>query len=174
MKKAFALGAMALVFTGATTIAFAQETKPIGLSIRAGIFWPTQARAKAAGKTWFGGGVEYKLGDLKLAEAGSTLSSSYSVSVDLYQKGSWRNVPVLLNYIGRSSEGFYFFGGAGVGFARTINAVNVKKNSTAFAYQLGVGYDLNKSKMPIFLEAKYIGSSKSDLNGFGVFAGIRF
>ncbi|MBS1705730.1 MAG: outer membrane beta-barrel protein [Armatimonadetes bacterium] len=155
--------------------AFAQETKPLGLSVRAGIFLPTQKTTKnAAGKQWFSGGVEYKLGDLSFANENKMYSASYSISADLFQKKDYRNIPVLLNYVGRTADGFYYTAGAGVGFVRELDATNRKKSSTALAYQAGIGYEFTKSAMPLFVEAKYIGSSKSKLNGFGVFVGVRF
>jgi hypothetical protein len=53
----------------ATAISPAQESKPVGLSVRVGIFWPSSNTAKAEGKTWIGFGAEYKLGDLNIVRA---------------------------------------------------------------------------------------------------------
>ncbi len=161
------------------TVAMAQGTKPAGISLRAGIFWPTDSVTKNAGKTWFGGGIEYKLGDLKFANSATDYSAQYSISADWYEKSDYRNIPVLINYIGRTKE-FYYFGGVGVGFTREtiFNAAGTRtgtQTKTALAYQAGVGYDFGSStQTPVFLEAKYVGSSRTKLNGFGVFVGVRF
>ena len=67
MNKTVAVAALAVVAAAfIVTPAQAQEIKPMGLSVRAGIFLPQKDLAKNAGKQWFSGGVEYKLGDLKI------------------------------------------------------------------------------------------------------------
>lgn len=173
MNKALALAALTTMVAASATTVLAQETKPIGLTARVGVFFPTQDNAKNAGKQWFAGGVEYKLGDLKLPNMSTDYAAYYTVSVDLYSKGDFRHVPVLLNYVGRLQEGIYYFAGAGVGFEREP-IVGGKKNNTAFSYQAGAGYEFTKSSLPLFVEAKYVGCSKSSVNGFGVFVGARF
>lgn len=173
MKKVYtvfgiALGAMIV------TPAFAQEAKPLGLSARIGMFYPSNDKAKKAGKQWLSGGLEYKLGDLKFASGNSKYSAGYSISADIMQKKDYRNVPILLNYVGRLEGGVYYSGGAGVSMVRELTTGGNKKNSTAFGYQVSLGYEFSKSAMPTFIEAKYFGSSKSHLNGFGIFIGARF
>jgi hypothetical protein len=156
-----------------TTSAMAQESKPMGLSVRGGLFFPGADTAKKnGGKQWLGLGVEYKLGDLKYAGENSSFSASYSVSVDYYSKKDFRHVPVMLNYIGRTG-GIYYFAGAGLGFTKEKETAGTKSR-TGFSYQAGVGYEFNRGANPVFVEAKYIGSSRSNLNGLGVFVGIRF
>ncbi len=174
MKKAFIYAAaLAIVGGSLTTTSFAQETKPLGLSVRLGMFWPNMDQAKKAGKTWFGGGVEYKLGDLKYPSEGSNMSASYSISADYYQKNDFRHVPILINFIGRSDT-MYYFAGAGIGLTREKDKLGNRKNNTGFGYQVGIGYEISKAQAPIFVEAKYVGNSRSEVNGFGVFVGIRF
>ncbi len=173
MNKVIVVAALVGVFSAG--IANAQESRPLGLTLRAGIFFPNSDAAKRnAGKQWIGGGAEYKLGDLQFANEGNSYGASYSISVDLYQKKDFRHVPVLLNYVGRSNQGIFYTAGVGVGFARELNSLNQKKNHTTFSYQVGVGYEFTKSQVPVFIEAKYVGSSRNRLNGYGIFAGIRF
>ncbi len=165
----------ALVVAGSTMMAgnaYAQETKPLGLSVRAGFFLPTNRAAKNAGENWLSFGLEYKIGDLKFGPTNPGYVNSYSISVDYYNKGDFRNVPVMLNYIGRG-ETIYYFAGAGVGFSRLTIGTNVL-NSTDFAYQMGIGYEIMRGKTPIFFEAKYVGSGESRLAGWGLFVGTRF
>lgn len=173
MKIKFAFASIIAAAAFSAT-AGAQEVKPMGLTVRAGAFFPTEARGKAVGKTWFGGGIEYKLGDLNFSGSPEGMSGEYSISVDYFNKGNLRNIPVNLNWVGRS-QGIFYTVGAGVGMTRTVTAAAVRQNRSAFSYQVGVGYEFNKGTgTPVFVELKYIGSSKSQLNGWGAFAGIRF
>lgn len=162
------LGAVSLV-----AIAPAQESKPVGLSVRVGLFWPSSNIAKSEGKNWISFGAEYKLGDLKFGNNQPGYSSSYSVSVDYFAKGDFRNTPILVNYIGRKDQ-FYYLAGAGIGLTRVRESLNNVESHTEFAYQIGVGYDFTQGNAPLFAEVKYIGSSDSRLAGFGAFVGIRF
>ncbi len=160
---------------GMMTAAFAQESKPLGLSVRGGPFFPSMKKAKTdSGKQWIGVGVEYKLGDLQYGSTGKAYSASYSISADLYQKKNYRHAPVMLNYIGRMQDSIYYTAGAGVGFVRELDNTNNRKNHTTFSYQIGLGYEFSKSQVPLFVEARWIGSSKNSVNGWGVFLGARF
>jgi hypothetical protein len=163
---------MGLLAVTASMIGFAQaqETKPIGASMRLGIFYPAESQAQAAGKSWFSYGFDYKLGDLKYG--GTGYSASFGLSVDFFNKGGFRSVPVNLNYIGRVDK-YYYFAGAGVNFGKVRDG-STFESKTAFGYQLGMGYEFSKMQMPLFAEVKWIGSSESQLAGWGVFAGIRF
>ncbi|HRI44896.1 MAG TPA: acyloxyacyl hydrolase [Fimbriimonadaceae bacterium] len=165
------VSAAALVAAAAT--APAQQTKPVGLSVRIGLFWPSSERAKSAGKNWFAFGVEYKLGDLKFSSRSPGFSSSYSISADLFSKGDFRNTPVLVNYIGRK-DNLYYTAGAGIGFTRIRETASEVETHTEFAYQIGVGYEFLSQNLPLFAEVKYIGSSDSRLAGFVAFVGVRF
>lgn len=161
-----ALGA-SLIFAGAASVQ-AQESKPIGLSIRAGLFFPQNGDARdAEGSSWFAGGVELKVKDVNWKGMGEGYNGHLSVSLDTIGKGDVKNVPLLLNYTARANE-WYYTAGLGVSFSAFDG-----NDRTRLAYQLGVGYDFTQGKTPFFLEAKYWGSSKSEFTGFGVYAGIR-
>ncbi|HVL38596.1 MAG TPA: hypothetical protein VM328_04310 [Fimbriimonadaceae bacterium] len=155
----------AACFTAATP-ADAQVTQSSGISLRAGLFFPSDSAARDEGASWFAFGADYRLGDLQLGMTPG-YTAHLSLSADVFSKGDYRNVPVLLNYVGRTSE-FYYSAGAGFGFGRVAGEAR-----TRFAYALGVGYDFMQGAMPLFAEAKYFGSSDSALNGFAVFVGIR-
>lgn len=161
----------ALLIAGAATQAAAQESKPMGLSIRAGLFFPSDSAARDEGKTWFAFGGEFRLSDLQLGAADPAYTAHLSVSADFFGKGDYRNVPVLLNYVGRTNE-LYYSAGAGLGFARLPSGTGTE-DKTRFAYQLSIGYDFQQGRNPFFAEAKYFGSSESALSGFGVYIGMR-
>lgn len=168
MKKfgVAALGA-AMVLAGANS-AWAQESKPVGVSVRVGLFFPSNGDVRdSEGPSWFVGGVELKVRDVNWKGMGEGYAGHLSVSADLLGKGDVKNVPILLNYVGRRNEWFYT-AGVGVSFS-SFNG----DDRTRMGYQLGVGYDFTQGKTPFFLEAKYWGTSKSEFNGFGVYAGIR-
>lgn len=153
--------------------AFAQESKPVGLSAKVGLFWPGNSDARDAGRTWFSFGLEYKIGNIKFSSESPGYSSAYSISIDYLTKGDFRNTPVLLNYIGRK-DNMYYVAGIGVGFTK-VRVNNTETSSgTDLAYQFGIGYDFNQGSTPMFVEGKYIGSGESRLNGFAVFVGVRF
>jgi hypothetical protein len=169
-SMAAALGT-AIIFAGAVS-AYAQETKPIGLSIRAGLFFPSNGDARdAEGSSWFAGGLEYKIRDFTVAGLGEGYLGSISLSVDTLGKGDVKNVPVLLNYVGRKNELFYSVG-LGANFS-SFDDGSGGDSRTRLGYQFGVGYDFQHGKTPLFLEAKYWGCSKSQFNGFAIYAGIR-
>lgn len=159
--------------------ATAQETKPMGLSVRVGIFMPTQSEARDLGSNWFSGGLEYKIKDLGFGIGDPSASTSLTVSVDFMGKGQFQHVPVLVNYVGRRNE-IYWTVGAGVGLVRADEVVSIglpvmreTKSSTSFAYQFGVGYDFQQGRSPVFIEARYFGSGKNAVNGLGIFLGMR-
>lgn len=157
----------------ASGLVHAQETKPIGLSARVGIFWPSAEDARRSGKNWFIGGLEYKLGSLRTGMMDPGFNSYYTVSADYYSKNDFRAVPILLNFVGRRDQWYYT---AGVGIAPTKARLNTlrTRNSTEFAYQIGVGYDFVKGATPVFVELKWLGNGKSKLNGFATMVGVRF
>jgi hypothetical protein len=168
MKNLATLSLAAVVTLGAFSFASAETVKPIGASVRGGLFFPSSSSAKDVGNNWFGFGVDYKVKDLNFGNSEPGFSSSLSVSVDWYGKNDFTNVPVLLNFVGRK-DAFYYSAGAGLGFAKIPG-----ESKTELAYQFSVGYDFVQGQTPAFLEARYLGSGRSDLNGFGIYAGIRF
>ncbi|MCE9558901.1 MAG: outer membrane beta-barrel protein [Armatimonadetes bacterium] len=171
MKKIISLSLIVVCVS-----AFAQESKPVGLSARIGLFLPTAQAAKNAGKQWFGFGLDYKLGDIKYAKEGDSSSASYGISLDYINKNDFRMVPVTYTYTVRTQEGFYYKAGLGVAMIKEprTGATPGTDSKTAFAYQLGVGMDVKAVSMPAFVEVKYFGSSRSNLNGLGAFFGVRF
>jgi hypothetical protein len=172
MKSITTIMATALL-VASSTVTFAQETRPMGLSLRFGAFMPSERLAKDEGETWFGGGVEYRIQDLAMGENGGA-AGQLSISLDYFNKGDFTRVPLLLNYTARMEQ-FYFIAGAGVDFAeyRTVRGAPTKSR-TEFAWQAGVGFDLAKGPTPVFVEAKWLGSQREVLNGWGVFVGVRF
>jgi len=163
---AAAVGA-AIVFAGAAS-AHGQESRPIGLSLRAGLFFPSNGDARdAEGNTWFVGGAEFKVRDFTLKGMGEGYLGSLSLSVDTIGKGDIKNIPVLLNYVGRKNE-FFYSAGLGADFSSFDG-----DSRTRLGYQFGIGYDFQQGRTPLFLEAKYWGTSKSEFNGFAIYAGIR-
>ncbi len=171
----------------------AQEVKPVGLSARAGLVFPTSAYARDLGRTWFGIGLDYKLTDLSMG-VDSALPTKLSLSVDWYGKGEATAVPVLLNITGTSANGWYYSAGAGISFTNDENNVTTgggtiatgegpgggtattrsAQRRTNFAFTLAVGYNFSTVATPVFMEARFFGHSRSELNVFGVYVGVRF
>jgi hypothetical protein len=150
------------------TCAVAQEIKPVGLSIRAGLFMPTDSNTRATGNGWFAAGVEYKV----MERATLTGMDRVTVSLDYAARNNFRVVPLLANYV-RDMGGFYMTAGIGVSFTRRPLAGGVEDRAR-FGYQLGVGHNFATSQFPLFVEAKFFGNERSEMNGFGVYAGVRF
>lgn len=170
ISKVAALAAVALAVA---VPAMAQEVKPLGLSVRAGLFLPQSGAGKDQGKQWFGFGASYKIKDMEFGTYDRGYASQLDVSLDYYSKGDLSSMPVLANYVMRQNQIFYSVG-AGVSFAKVYDNRPNTKNRMLFAYQLGVGYDFVQSQTPFFVEAKYFGTTKSELNGFGLYVGARF
>jgi hypothetical protein len=143
------LGA-ALVFAGAAS-ASAQETRPIGLSLRGGLFF-------GDGDTNFAGGAEFKLKDVNWEGTGSGYTGSITLSLDTL--GNDR-MPLLMNFVARNAE-WYWTGGAGVVFGG---------DNAKLGFQLGAGYDFVRGSTPLFVEGKYWFGG--DSNGLGVYIGVR-
>ena len=172
MKK-FSTILLVVLSCGLAATALGQYKKPSGVSIRGGMFFPSAAAAQAAGHTWFGVGLDYKLRDLGYAAGMSGFDRSYSISIDYYGKGDYSNVPVMMNYVARGDR-FYYGAGAGLGFAQTPDGSGGTKTNTEFVYQLSLGMDFQQGMTPVFVEARFFGSAESLVNGFGVYAGMRF
>lgn len=170
-RTLFSLGSVLALGAALSTGAIAQETKPVGLSARLGFFFPSSSDAQDAGKNWLGLGVDYKLGDLR-AGAKAGYVASYGVSVDYFNKGDYRSVPILLTYYGRQ-ERFYYLAGAGVSLNK-VPSGSGSRSETEFAYAVGVGVEFSRFNQPLFAELRWLGNSESSLSGWGVFVGIRF
>ena len=156
-------------------VAPAQTSKPIGLSVRAGLIWPTSGFGRDQGRSWFGLGGEFKLKDSTFGVNDRASTGMITLSADYYGKGAASSFPILLNYVGMNNEIFYSFG-AGVAFNRdeqVVAGLVQGRNKMDFAYQIGVGYNFQQGQNPLFVEAKYFGSGNSNLNALGVYIGIR-
>jgi len=170
MKKILTTMVGAALLAGAAVPAFAQEvnTKPVGLSVRAGLFFPTDRGIRDVSDTWIGGGVDYKLP----WSIGHVSPNNYlTVSLDYAAKNDFRVVPILVNYVVRRGA-LYGFGGAGVSFARRPLGADFE-DKIRFGYQAGLGWDIQQGEHPIFLEGKFLATDLSQLNGFGVYLGFR-
>jgi len=161
----------AALLAGAAVPAMAQESRPIGLSLRAGLFLPTDRGLRDVGDSWFAAGLDYRLRDFGVS-ATTGQQTSLTLSLDYASKSGFRTVPILVNYQIRRNE-LYFFGGIGLSATRIATAGG-SDDKTRFAYQLGVGYDFQRGNTPLFVEGKFLGNERSELNGFGVFVGVRF
>src|SRR5690349_7123651 len=95
-----------MLFAGAASV-HAQESKPVGRSIRVGLFIAANSDARhSEGNSWFVGGVELKVKDVTWGGMGEGYNGHLSVSADFITKGDFKNVPILLNYVGRKDEWF--------------------------------------------------------------------
>ncbi|MCX7799330.1 MAG: hypothetical protein N2109_03200 [Fimbriimonadales bacterium] len=169
MKALTGIVAAAALF-GFSGAAFAQETKPIGLSVRIGGFFPQTSDAKDEADVWFAAGLEYKLSDLNLGQT-EGYTSHLSLSADWYESGDFRGLPVLVNYVGMKNQFFYSVG-AGLSFAKWVGRNGTDEDSI-FAYSVAIGYQFQQGQTPAFVEARYFGNEKSDLDGFVFSVGVR-
>jgi hypothetical protein len=152
-----ALGALALP-------AAAQSSKPIGLSIRAGIDFPTSGGNNNT--ILFGAGLELNLSNLNPSSMGLSNAGHISFSADYYGKNNAYVLPFLLNYVGTANE-FYYTLGAGIAYSAAVN-----KNWN-FGYSAGIGINFSQSQTPLFLEGRFWGNSDSRFNAIGVYLGVR-
>jgi hypothetical protein len=140
--------------------------KPIGVGIRAGAFLPTDSSAKSAGDAWLDFGLDFNLHQL-------SPTSSLVVSADYAFRDDFRSLPLLVNYVVRTGP-VYLLGGVGGNFSRIARSNGSTDDKGTFAYDLGIGYDVLKNGgSPIYVEGRFFGNSKTELNGFGVFVGVR-
>ena len=160
------LGAIAL--TAAAIPAHAQSSTPTGLSLKAGVLWPTDSGVrKATADTWFTAGLEFRFKDMPVTDP--KMKSHLSISADYASHGSDNIIPVCVNYVGEQDQTYWLIG-AGWAFLHAPGS-----NESKFAYQAGLGYNFdNKGQNPLFIEARYVGTSQSHANGVIVDVGIRF
>ena len=174
MNKAFTTMVAGALIAGAAVTATAQAPVPTGLSVRFGLFTPTSATAQQESASWVAGGIDYKLKALSSGSSSLVRRLELSLSLDYAGKGDFRSVPLILNVTFFKKGPIYAFAGPGIGFVRHDLAVGDTEDKTEFAYDAGVGITFSDSATPIFVEAKWMGSGLSDLNGFGFFTGFRF
>jgi hypothetical protein len=167
MNRSVFMGALIAVTALAPLVASAQSHESTGVDIHAGIFFPFGSAARQNATGWLAYGANYRL--LSLTNGHSTTHSSLSVSADYMGQSGWSHAPILLNY-NMGSGSVFFSGGAGVGFATEPTG-----SGTDFAYQLSVGYNFpSTSDATFFVKAQYWGSDRTELDGAGVYAGVRF
>ncbi|MES1227622.1 MAG: hypothetical protein ABUL72_03070 [Armatimonadota bacterium] len=165
--KAVVVGCAVL---GGAASAMAQ-TKAQGLSFHVGQFFPQSALARDwEGGRWFLAGIDYDVTG-KYNFFGQSMGTS--ISADIYSKGSFTAVPIMIN--GTQRNGRTFMGlGAGVSFIHRKDDQGMSFAETQLGYTFFFGIDLQTSEHPLFLQAKYYGNSRPDLAGFGVSIGTRF
>jgi hypothetical protein len=149
--------------------AFAQESKPLNLSLRFGNFRPQFSDARRADAEWSSIGIESRWRNLGVSSSNPGQSSYLTLSLDSFGASDWRSTPILLNYVARSNE-LYFTGGAGFFLVEEPR----ESDGARFGFQIGAGWDFLTGKTPLFVEAKYfITTSNDHFNGFGIFLGVR-
>jgi hypothetical protein len=163
-----AVGACLVVMAAA--VAAQEPMKPVGVSVKAGVFLPTDSNTRRGGSGWFAAGVEYKFWERPAMAAGQT--DTLSVSLDYASRNNYRVVPLLVNFT-RHNGPIYFTAGIGASFSRRPVATGVE-DRTRLGYQVGVGYEFQTSQFPLFLEARFLGNDRAELNGLAVYAGVRF
>lgn len=163
MRTVFALAGAVCAFVAAN----AQQ--PLGVLVRAGLYFPSSGTGSSLGTSWFTAGAELDLFKLKVAGVGP-VSSRITVSVDTYTKGGGSSVPILLNYVGQADR-IKYSAGAGVSIA-DLPGFN---SSVRFAYQLSLGYELPAVGFPLLGEVRFFGVNGvgSALDGFAFTVGIR-
>ena len=139
-------------------------------TIRIGAFQPLQdATRNATSNTWFAGGVDYKLGNAKLLNLSQGV---WSLSLDYTERQNFRNMPIMLNFV--SGKQVYWSVGVGAGFDRFVQDDGNTNERIRFAYGASIGYNFQNTEIPLFVEAKYLGSEQPRVGGFGVYLGFRF
>jgi hypothetical protein len=159
MKKAFTAAVVGVLALGAAVPAFSQE-KPTGFDARIGLYGPTDQNFKDVNDAWVAFGADYRL----THRGGFAIAASF----DYAGKGEDRLVPITLNLILRRHKA-YAFAGAGIGFIKDNG-----NDLTSLAYEAGIGWDFTTGPDSVFIEAKYLGSSDANVNGVGVYLGVRF
>lgn len=171
MKQAWMFGALVAALVVPTATVQAQESSSMGMSFRVGLFYPADSQTQLVGKNWTSFGVDFKWRDIGTSADG--VKTRLQFSADYLQKGDYRSIPVTLNLIGDTGQ-LYYFGGAGASFTKLRNTDNKLEDEVRFAYQAGLGYKFSNYKVPVFIELKWMGTSESRFNGWGVFAGVKF
>jgi hypothetical protein len=154
------------VIAAAASLSSAQGYKPVGVDVRVGDFLPTDSGTQGVGNSWLDFGLDFELHRL-------SPSAHLAVSFDYAYREGYRSMPLLLNYVIRRGPA-YVLAGVGGNFNVVPQSDGSTYTQTTFAYDLGIGYDfLHNAGNPIFIEGRFFGDQKADINGFGVFLGIR-
>lgn len=135
-------------------------------AVRGGIFMPATGDGRSQGSTWTSFGVDFDVTRfLKLGP----LENTMFLSIDFYERGSARNLPISLNYKW-SALSVYGYVGAGIGFHRGPTG----GESAGLGFQAGVGLPFGIGPLPTFVEAKYFLSPHDSTRGIGLYLGVRF
>lgn len=139
-----------------------------GYSVRVGAFFPNTGSSK------INVGVDYKLKSVNVKPQGGGNQPAYlGVVADYYGDSDAYNIPVALTYNVRASRNFLAFAGLGPEYGKESNG----DSKISFGAQVGASYEFateGEGNNPIFVQAKYFFSGKSDLRGFAVSVGYRF
>jgi hypothetical protein len=158
------VGVAGLVLAGAC-VGSAQTNGPAGLTARLGFFFPA---TRLASSSWFAFGADYKLQKENVSAPTEGTLAYLGLSADYYSSGGASALPVALTYNVRSGQ-LVWHAGLGLDFVR------LGANTSGLAGQIGATYEFGENTMtPFLVQAKYFLSSKSRLNGFGIYAGMRF
>ena len=131
--------------------------------LRAGFFVPERGNVRAAeGDIWFTLGLE------RTFYNGERFRGT--VSIDYYGSGKVYAVPITLNLRGETGRLRY---GAGAGLAM---AHDLSHGTTAFTYNLLVGYNVTQSRNPVTADIRYIftHTTGGELNGWAFTIGSHF
>jgi len=151
-------------------MAGAQSVTPSGLSVRLGLFTPTNSLASDLGSTWFGFGADFKLSTLSAAVPVVGTEAYFGISADYYSHGGDSDIPVALTYNVRQGP-IALAAGLGPDFR---NSGDVTSTGVGIGEQVAFTYEIGKIPIPLFVQAKYFFSSKPELSGFGFYIGARF
>ncbi len=166
------LTALAVVGASTTATALADDysTNATGVSLRVGLFEPSEADTRYnAGSNWLAAGFDYRIKGSNFLHAPG---GYFSVSLDYTGREEYRSVPLLLNYtFGRRLYGSV---GAGVNFARFPEDTGQINTDDRFAYSGAIGFNFSNGDVPLFLEVRYFGSEMPRLAGTAVYVGARF
>ena len=167
MNRSFLVSALTALAAITPLIGAAQAPpETTGVEVHAGVFFPFGSAARQNATGWLAYGASYRL--LTLSTKG-TSRAALSISADYMGQGAWSQAPVLLNY-GVVDHSIFFSAGAGFGFANEPSGTG-----TDFAYQGTVGFNFpSTSNATFYVMAKYWGSDRTELDGLGVYAGVRF
>lgn len=153
--------------TGIAATAGAQTNGPVGLSARVGLFLPTDSGSFS---TAFAAGIDYKISSFSVRSPGEGLQSYLGASLDYYGDGDHNNIPLHLTYNVRSGN-IVYHAGIGVDFHAGNDTGTSLGGQVGIAYEFGHAGSVNK---PLFVQANYFLTDKSELSGFGFYVGYRF
>ena len=164
-KLVWMLGCAVLFGLGSRLPAQAQDDNDLAKNwdLRAGFFVPERGFARAAeGDIWFTLGLER---DVYTGER-----FRGTVSIDYYGSGGVYSVPIQLNL--RAETGRLRYGaGAGLAMAHDFN-----QGTTAFTYNLLVGFNLTEGRNPVTADVRYLFAHTGGgaLNGWAFTIGSHF